>query len=444
MAYATNSNDVYLNLENFAVANDGSHFYTRQTSYDPDNNFTNVIKYSNKQDMVDFITEQNWRFFTYLQQLYNVYEKVFVNQIIPLCTAHNSAVTAFTSAKSSTAWETAATIDTTNVSDATAYPAKGDARKELQTAYLQKLKDAVKGTIGTWNYPYSDISWCYAPRGHYGWWNDNASNENCLANSALKYDSLYNGCIVGARFRMKLPEYQVPSSWNDGVFTAQAVSMTNYENLWKAYYNTIINLANNVRSGATVTSTYAIQQCRSMVLPKKYYDIIDGTSSPSSSVTSAIVLNNITYTDSWGRFTPESGAMPGFYKLVKNIGADLVDWKYNRVPNMFSDYITKANQALETLKKKDSTGEFRKWVEQSGFTIWQKPYGATLVYDDTIQCAGGIHDDVVKWETQGYKYYLAYNPHPTNITFWNPYNRDIYCSKSDIKSGRVKVNAGDY
>jgi hypothetical protein len=50
-----------------------------------------------------------------LQQLYNVYEKVFVNQIIPLCTAHNAAVTAFTTAKNDTGYKTAATIDGTTV-----------------------------------------------------------------------------------------------------------------------------------------------------------------------------------------------------------------------------------------------------------------------------------------------------------------------------------------
>jgi hypothetical protein len=447
MAYAKESTDTYLNLENFVTATDGSHFYTRQTSFDPTNSFTKIIKFDNKQDMVNFIHEQNWRFHTCLQQLYNAYQKIMVNQVMPLQTAHNNAVTAFKNAKSDTTYlTTTGTIDGTDVSDTTAYPTSGDtsARQALQTAYLEKLKANVKGTMGTWNFPYSDISWCFAPRGHYGWWNDNAQYENCLANSMLKYDSLYDGCVVGARYRIKLPEYQLPSNnWNNGVFTAQALSMTNYENLWKTYYNTIINLAANLRSGSTVTAKYAIDQCKSMVIPKRYYNIIDGTSGPQTP-TSAIVMNNITYTDSWGRFNPESGDANQFFKLIKNIGKDMADWKYNRVPNMFGDLIKQANSDLEYIKQKDSTGEFRKWVTDSGFKIHQVPYGATLVYDDTIQCAGGIHDDVVQWETDGYKYRLAYNPHPTNITFWNPFNRDIYCSKSDIKSGRVKVNIGDY
>jgi hypothetical protein len=451
MAYATDSNTVYLNLENFVTANDGSHFYTKQTSFDPTNSHTSVIKFDNKQDMVNFIHEQNWRFHTCLQQLYNAYQKIMSDQIIPLRLAHNSAVTAFTTAKADTTWQTATSIDGTDLSDATTHPTGNtDERVKLQTAYLEKLKANVKGTMGTWNFPYQNggddnsIAWCYAPRGHYAWWNDCANDENCLANSYLKYDSLYDGCVVGARYRMKLPEYQLPSNnWNNGVFTAQALSMTNYENLWKTYYNTIINLANNVRSGSTVTAKYAIEQCKTMTIPKKYYNIIDGTSGPQTP-TSAIVMNNITYTDSWGRFTPESGDANQFFKLIKNIGKDMADWKYNRVPNMFNDLITQANAALETLKQKDSTGEFRKWVTDSGFKIHQQPYGATLVYDDTIQGAGGANIDVLEWEDTSNKYYLAYNPHPTNITFWNPFNRDIYCSKSDITSGRVKINKGDY
>jgi hypothetical protein len=372
-----------------------------------------------------------------------------VNQVMPLQTSHNSAVTAFKNAKADTGYLTANTIDGTDVSSSATNPNTNaaytdDDKKALQTAYLEKLKENVKGTMGTWNFPYSDISWCFAPRCHYAWWNDNANYENCLANSYLKYDSLYDGCVVGARYRMKLPEYQLPSNnWNNGVFTAQALSMTNYENLWKAYYNTIINLASNLRSGSTVTSKYAIEQCKTMVVPKRYYNIIDGSSGPQTP-TSAIVMNNITYTDSWGRFTPESGDANQFFKLIKNIGKDMADWKYNRVPNMFNDLITQANAALEYLKQKDSTGEFKKWVTDSGFKIHQQPYGATLVYDDTIQCSGGIHDDVIQWETPSYKYYLAYQPHPSNITFWNPFNRDIYCSKSDITSGRVKINKGDY
>jgi hypothetical protein len=180
-----------------------------------------------------------------------------------------------------------------------------------------------------------------------------------------------------------------------------------------------------------------------MVVPKKYYNIIDGASGPQTP-TSAIVMNNITYTDSWGRFTPESGDATQFFKLIKNIGKDMADWKYNRVPNMFNDLITQANAALEYVKQKDSTGEFRKWVQDSGFTIYQKPYGATLVYDDTIQSVDGTHIDVIEWESDSCKYKLAYKPHPSIITLWNPFNRDIYCSKSDITSGRVKVNKGDY
>jgi hypothetical protein len=423
MGYATEVNTVYRNLENGVVSNNGTHFYSRQTSLDPTWAETKLLKFEKKQDMVNFIHEQNWRYFTCFQQLQNAYDKVFENLAKTYRTTHNAAVQAFKDAKASTTWSTTPNPDTSV-----------NYTSDEWTAHLQKLKDAVKGTFGTYKFAYNEAEplWCYAPHGHYGWFDDCKTYYNCLASSYLRYDGLFDGSVCGARFRMKLPDYTFPSKWNDGVFTAQAGSMTTYENLWKAYYNTLINMANNVRSGANITSKYMIDQCKSMTVPKKYYDINDSA---------AIVTNNMTSGDTYTVFVPETSAGSGFVRALKNMSKDMIDWKYNRVPNMFSDYITQAKQALAYLKTADKTGEFVAWLKEANFTIFDKPYGATLVYNDYT---GGQHLENSKWNDKTNKYYAAYQPCPTTLTYWNPFNRDLYCAKSDIDSGRIKVANGDY
>jgi hypothetical protein len=436
--YAAEVNTIYRNLENSVVANDGSHFYSRQTSLEPSWCETKLIKFNNRQDLVNFITEQNWRYFTYFQQLDNAYNKVF-NQAMALREKHNAAVSAFKTAKADTTYSTQTTIDGNTVDSAGTDTTK--TATDLQTAYLEKLIKAVSGTFGTWKFAYNEANplWCYAPHGHYGWFDDCKTYYNCLASSWLKYDGLYDGSVCGMRFRMKLPDYVFPSLWNDGTFTSQAGSMTDYENLWKAYYNTLINAAANVRSGASVTSKYLIDQCKAMSVPKKYYDIRDGSGGANATV--AIVTNNLTSGDTYSYWVPESSAGAGFVKALKNMAKDMIDWKYNRVPTMIAPYVTQANAALEYLKKKDSTGEFEAWVNSSGFKIHQNPYGATLVYNDYT---GGQHLENSKWNDKTNKYYAAYSPCPTNLTYWNPFNRDLYCAKSDLDSGRIKINKGDY
>jgi hypothetical protein len=106
MGYATEVNTVYRNLENGVVSNNGTHFYSRQTSLDPTWAETKLLKFEKKQDMVNFIHEQNWRYFTCFQQLQNAYDKVFENLAKTYRTTHNAAVQAFKDAKASTTWST--------------------------------------------------------------------------------------------------------------------------------------------------------------------------------------------------------------------------------------------------------------------------------------------------------------------------------------------------
>jgi hypothetical protein len=386
--------------------------------------------FNTRQELINFITEMNWRYMTCYQQLANAQSKVF-SKVNTYMSKHNAAVSAFTTAKNDTGYKTANIIDGTTVGTTQGT----DDYTTLQTNYLTKLKAAVTGTMGT----YAQASSAYSPKSHMGWMNDWSRSYGCLAASPLKWDGLYDGVVVGCRYRMRLPEYQIPSVWNDGVFTAQAVSMTNYENLWKAYYNVLINAASNVRSGASVTSKYLIEQCQGMQQPKKYYDIIDGIS--TTNATTAILFTDVFGYNNANAWTPEDSFSSGLQKFMQNIGKDLIDWKYNRVPTMLADYVTKANSALEYLKQKDSTGEFKAWVKSSKFTICQKPYGATLVYNDYTNGQYLKNED---WNDPNNKYYHAYGHTPDSLPYHNPFNRDLYCSKSDIDSGRIKVAKGDY
>jgi hypothetical protein len=56
--------------------------------------------------------------------------------------------------------------------------------------------------------------------------------------------------------------------------------------------------------------------------------------------------------------------------MIEAIGEDIKDWTYNRWKNInLSDYVTKAKAALEAAKEFDDTGEFTKWLKESGFKV---------------------------------------------------------------------------
>jgi hypothetical protein len=56
--------------------------------------------------------------------------------------------------------------------------------------------------------------------------------------------------------------------------------------------------------------------------------------------------------------------------MIEAIGEDIKDWTYNRWKNInLSDYVTKAKAALKAAEEFDDTGEFTKWIKDSGFKV---------------------------------------------------------------------------
>jgi hypothetical protein len=56
--------------------------------------------------------------------------------------------------------------------------------------------------------------------------------------------------------------------------------------------------------------------------------------------------------------------------MIEAIGEDIKDWTYNRWKNInLSDYVTKAKAALKAAEEFDDTGEFTKWIKESGFKV---------------------------------------------------------------------------
>jgi hypothetical protein len=129
-----------------------------------------------------------------------------------------------------------------------------------------------------------------------------------------------------------------------------------------------------------------------------------------------------------------------YYDMLKAIAEDIKDWTYNRWKNInLSDYVTKAKAALEEAKQFDDTGEFTKWLKDSGFKVQEKlPQNPRLVY------LSGTGPDYYYTDYNTWVNNMKENPSSVGSPTENPFNMDIYCSTNDIIEGRVKATADEF